>query len=87
MKEGDWLGEGFLKHAASVMEDEKEQQIEEPEAESESQIESEDEHEEEHKTKGVVLQNEIMNPGEVTVLLPVQYCDNLLVSESLKNIF
>ena len=84
MKEGDWLGEGFLKHAASVMEDEKEQQIEEPEAESESQIESEDEHEEEHKTKGVVLQNEIMNPGEVSVLLPVQYCDNLLVSEKPK---
>ena len=84
MKEGDWLGEGFLKHAASVMEDEKEQQIEEPEVESESQIESEDEHEEEHKTKGVVLQNEIMNPGEVSVLLPVQYCDNLLVSEKPK---
>ena len=52
--------------------------------ESESQIESEDEHEEEHKTKGVVLQNEIMNPGEVSVLLPVQYCDNLLVSEKPK---
>ena len=27
MKEGDWLGEDFLKHAASVMENEKEQQI------------------------------------------------------------
>ena len=38
MKEGDWLGEGFLERPASVMEDEKEQQIEEPEAESESQI-------------------------------------------------
>ena len=40
---------------------------------------------EEHETKGVVLQNEISEFRErYLLLLPVQYCDNLLVSEKPK---